>query len=317
MNFGGVEMLCINPPYAFDVCHLPTEFMLVDHLGGFNETGNNMVFGRIGGSEKMHDVTYHQIVASEYVPDNISLKFSARLQDSLNFGGFVDYRVHPSLKFGNFLCSFNGSPHVSRQLLVTIIKKFGYFDAMYSSKNFAYDNNHVSEQLQSLDLTNNEIDVYRGFFINNEDFNNTINSFGHVRYAHSENIYNLEDKLTKSFVHIVSETMATSYHPFVTEKFLYSIVTRGLFVAYAQPNWHAHIEEYYGFKLYDTIFDYRFDKIKNPVKRLVALMEMISKFSHLSIDDWNDLYLMEQDNIEYNYDHYFSKRYLNELKKYE
>jgi len=113
----------------------------------------------------------------------------------------------------------------------------------------------------------------------------------------------------------VSETMATSYVPFVTEKFLYSVVTRGLFLSYAQPGWHAHVEKYYGFKRYTKLFDYQFDTIQNPVERLVELMSMISKFSILTIDDWKDLYLLEQETIEYNYDHYFSGSYLTKLKQ--
>jgi hypothetical protein len=136
-----------------------------------------------------------------------------------------------------------------------------------------------------------------------------------VQFEHDKNIYNLENKLTQSFLHIVSETMPTSYYPFVTEKFLYSIVTRGLFLAYAQPEWHAHIAKYYGFKLYTRLFDYRFDGITNPVERLVELMTMIGKFSKLTPHEWHDLYLLESDSIEYNYDHYFSKDYLKDLKK--
>jgi len=111
--------------------------------------------------------------------------------------------------------------------------------------------------------------------------------------------------------------VATSYQPFVTEKFLYSIVTRGLFLAYAQPGWHNHLEKYYGFKRYTKLFDYRFDTIENPIERLVELMTMISKFSVLSTDDWRDLYEMESDTIEFNYDHYFSEDYLKHLKAYE
>jgi hypothetical protein len=111
--------------------------------------------------------------------------------------------------------------------------------------------------------------------------------------------------------------MATSYCPFVTEKFLYSIVTRGLFLAYAQPGWHDHVEKYYGFKRYTKLFDYRFDAIQNPVERLIELMSMISKFSMLSITDWTDLYLLEQETIEYNYNHFFSGDYLKLLKLYE
>jgi hypothetical protein len=108
--------------------------------------------------------------------------------------------------------------------------------------------------------------------------------------------------------------MATSYYPFVTEKFLYSVVTRGLFLAYAHPGWHAHLEKYYGFKPYTRIFDYRFDNIGNPVERLVELMTMISKFSKLSKQEWHELHEIERDTIDYNYDHYFSQNY---LKHYE
>jgi hypothetical protein len=42
---------------------------------------------------------------------------------------------------------------------------------------------------------------------------------------------------------------------------------------------------------------------------------MIYKFILLSNDEWYDLYLMEQETIEYNYDHYFSGRFLQQLKQ--
>lgn len=45
-------------------------------------------------------------------------------------------------------------------------------------------------------------------------------------------------------------------------------------------------------------------------------MNMISKFSVLDTDDWQDLYEMEIDTIEYNYDHYFSRRYLQRLETF-
>jgi hypothetical protein len=43
---------------------------------------------------------------------------------------------------------------------------------------------------------------------------------------------------------------------------------------------------------------------------------MISKFSVLSKDDWQDLYEIEKDAVEYNYDHYFGGDYLKCLAKY-
>ena len=200
---------------------------------------------------------------------------------------------------------------------ISILEKFGYYDPAYCSKNFSYTTDTIDGHIE--DYVLDQISLYRKFFISadSEDFFQTINSFGHVRFEHNKNIYNLEHKLTQSFLHIVSETMATSYYPFVTEKFLYSIVTRGLFLSYAQPGWHAHIEKYYGFKRYTQLFDYAFDSIENPIMRLIELMTMISKFQKLSNAELHDLYLIELDTIDYNYNHYFSGAYLTHLKQHE
>lgn len=290
---------------------------LKDHLGGFNKNLKNTSFDLVDKSSKIS-------VLSQYIVDdciknnytNIEFVFDFDFYKKL-FAQFFDYKIHPDVDFKNFVCSFNGTEHVGRQLLTSILGNQNYFNSEYSSKNFSYNNDQVTNQLNSLDLSDSEIQVYSKFFLNKDEFNNSIYSFGHVQYQHDKNIYNLEKKLTQSFLHIVSETLATSYYPFVTEKFLYSIVTRGLFLSYAQPGWHEHIEKCYGFKLYDKIFDYSFDAIKNPVKRLVRLMEMISKFSQLSVTDWRDLYLVEQDTIEYNHNHYFSKDYLKHLAQFE
>jgi len=294
--------------------------VLHDHLGGFDKHLYNDTLHKLNEQS----VTARINVKCAYIADyklhktysNIKFHFNMkRARDLLD--NLKNYNVHPEINFLNFVCSFNGSDHIGRQLLSSILNNQGYFDQKYSSKNFSYNNDWITGHLNRFDLIDLEIKLYSKFFINNNEFNNNAYSFGHLRYHHDKNIYNLENKLTQSFVHIVSETLATSYYPFVTEKFLYSIVTRGLFLAYAQPGWHNHIQNYFGFKLYNKIFDYDFDAIQNPVKRLIRLMEMISKFAKLSVDDWRDLYLLEQDAIEYNYDHYFSGDYLKHLAQYE
>jgi len=294
--------------------------VLHDHLGGFDKHLYNDTLHKLNEQS----VTARINVKCAYIADyklhktysNIKFHFNMkRARDLLD--NLKNYNMHPEINFLNFVCSFNGSDHIGRQLLSSILNNQGYFDQKYSSKNFSYNNDWITGHLNRFDLIDLEIKLYSKFFINNNEFNNNAYSFGHLRYHHDKNIYNLENKLTQSFVHIVSETLATSYYPFVTEKFLYSIVTRGLFLAYAQPGWHNHIQNYFGFKLYNKIFDYDFDAIQNPVKRLIRLMEMISKFAKLSVDDWRDLYLLEQDAIEYNYDHYFSGDYLKHLAQYE
>ena len=290
---------------------------LIDHLGGFDATLKNLVLDVLV-ARKFSNTIYLQycvdpILKNQY--KTIDIKFSTRLQDPISLAHFNAYNIHPDINYKNFICSFNGSAHVSRKLLVAIIHRFGWFDPQYSSKNFVFSSDVLNGHI--FDIVQNQERFWSKFFIDQdtEEFFQTKYSFGHERYDHGKNIYTLENRLTESFLQIVSETMATSYYPFVTEKFLYSVVTRGLFLSYAQPGWHSHVEKYYGFKKYTKLFDYRFDNIKNPVERLVELITMISKFSILSTDDWVDLYLLEQDTIEFNYDHYFSGNYLTKLEQ--
>jgi len=295
-------------------------YSLPDHLGGFDSNFKSPLLDKINNNIGDCDVT----VLTEYLlPDKVKLTYNRlniKFNTKLNVKGnklteFCEYNIHPQLTFNNFICSFNGSPHVSRKLLVAALHKFEYFNPETCSKNMRFTTGVLSGHIK--DYVGSDLDFYNKFFSQDTEFLNTLFSFGHVRFDHKKNIYNLEQKLTQSFLHIVSETLATSYVPFVTEKFLYSVVTRGLFLGYAQPSWHTHIEKYYGFKMYRKLFDYRFDSIANPVERLIELMSMISKFSMLSTDDWRDLYLLEQETIEYNYNHYFSGDYLTCLEKYE
>lgn len=314
---------CHNHRQQLEQARLQGELSAIyaaDHLTGFDENNTNSILDLIDSfaAKQQNRIT----VYTSYIIENNVQQYYSRLDFKYKmykglFQSLYDYRQHPVLNFQNFVCSFNGSAHISRKLLVAILKRFEYYKPEYVSKNFTFSIDQLDGHL--VDLVGQKNNFYRKFFIadNSATFFDTINNFEYRRFDHASNISNLEHKLTGSFLHLVSETMATSYHPFVTEKFLYSVVTRGLFLAYAQPGWHAHLENYYGFKRYTKLFDYRFDSIQNPVERLVELVTMISKFSFLSSDDWKELYLLQQDEIEYNYDHYFSGRYLTHLKQYE
>ena len=321
-------MMILIPPYELinQIDRLPSEFSMGDHLGGFDLDLKNNIFTRLDDYARNNDRIF-TINVDQFYPKkihdhykNLQIKFDYNLfltyQNSTN-NTLVDYKIHPKLCYKNFLCSFNGSPHTSRKFLVAALHRWGYFSSDTCSKNFRFTLDKIDGHLADY-LDQQQHRFYRKFFIDriSAEFFESTNGFGYVQYDHAHNIYNLEHQLTSSFLHVVSETMATSYYPFVTEKFLYSVVTRGLFVAYAQPGWHDHLARHYGFRRYDRVFDYRFDSIANPVERLVEMMSMISKFSVLSSDDWRDLYEMELDTIEYNYDHYFSQNYLKCLEKF-
>lgn len=297
---------------------------IFDHLNGFDqnyyseELEKTVNFAKENGCNIIHT---GYILPSEVKSQYPDINFSYNEEMiGRNIGGWdtiLKYKKNNSINYKNFLCSFNGiAPHVGRVLLISTLKKFDYFNNNYCTKNFSFDSKTVDNYI--IDLIPDKERFYRKFFQidNNENFFNEIISYNFTRHEHLQNIQNLETKLTESFLHIVSETLPTSYVPFITEKFLYSIVTKGLFLAYGQPNWHQYLNKFFGFKKYDKIFNYSFDSIQNPVIRVVELMSMISKFKNLTPHEWHDLYLIEEDTIQYNYDHYCSRDYLKNLAKF-
>lgn len=244
----------------------PDEIMIEDTFGWFDENYKNKLLDHI--SQNVNQTTTiwtEQVIDGQILHNYPKFIFKTNPPKWL-LDSFYEYRQHPPIEYKNFICSFNGTPHVSRKLLVACLHKFGFFNPDYSSKNFTMDRDVISGHI--MDYVGNRDNFYNKFFLGDQSdsFFNEIYSFGHLRYDHNKNIYNLEKPLTQSFVHVVSECMATKYHPFVSEKFLFSIITRGLFLTYGQPRWHEHLEKYYGFKKYTKLFDYRFDRIFNAVK---------------------------------------------------
>jgi len=285
-----------------------TEIALPDHIGAFDQNVESWVLKFL--NEEFTGTVWCEYIFDQQIKEkysNLDLRFSLDLWLQNNYiKEFEEYNIHPERNLKNFLCTFNGGRHVSRKLLTAITERFNWFKIDYSTKNFIFNQDeiygHVDENVHALEQ------FYNKFFKVSDQFANQMYGLDYTRFDHKHNINVLSLPITESFIHIVSETMATSFYPFITEKFLYSVSNRGLFLAYAQPGWHAQLENVFGFKPF-KIFDYKFDSIANPIVRIVELFTMISKFSILDIEDWNDLYQMEFDTIEYNYDHFYSGNY--------
>lgn len=309
----GTDGQCFVWPYddLLRCDHFRHRVEIRDHLDGFNSDLTNHILDHVHAHS---NDTVELVTDFRFVNDEIIHypKFRFAWHDTWVNDCFMQYRMHPELDYQNFLCSFNGTAHVGRQLLVSYLHRMGWFDVRYVSKNFSYTVDQLDGHLRSL-VPPEALRLYRKFFIGpqSQEFFATLNGFGHVRFDHANNIYNLEKPITHSFLHLVSESLATSGYPFVTEKFLYSVITRGLFLAWAQPGWHRHLEQHWGFRRYTKIFDYAFDEVQDPVQRLVALMDMIAKFARLGPDDWRDIYEIEKHTIAHNYEWYFSRDYKN------
>lgn len=304
---------------------LPEEIILNDHINGFDSNYCSTVLDQAQQRASNND----QLVVVQYVHPlesrdrlliqnnypNLDIKWNWNLAKSrspiANPDIMKEQTIHPPQTFDSFLCSFNGTPHVGRMLLVSMIYKMGWYDPEFVSKNFLFTNTEVENHIH--DLSDNPVVHTRLIGQVAETFAQSINSFDYSRMAHAHNRSVLSQRVAGAFVHLVSETMATSRVPFYTEKFFHSIVNRGLFVCYAQPGYHRSLETIFGFRLYKKLFDYDFDLIVNPVSRLIRMAEMLGKFNGLSSLDWHDLYQLEIDTIEYNHDHFYSRKYLDNL----
>ncbi len=294
--------------------NLGKEIILEDHLNGFDKSLKNNVLDSLFNHYEVETVYWHNVIDERLKQEYPNLKFSMDLQCRLNFDKFAptnDEFVAPS--FEHFICSFNGAMHVGRRLLLSALNSYGYYDTKSVSKIYAYSKDNLIGHV--CDYADKK---YLNYFIREGDtFEQSINNINYARFDHSYNIFQLSDIILNSFVHVVSETMSETYYPLVTEKFLYSVLKHGLFVAYAQPGYHKHIRDYYGFKLYDTIFDYSFDSQVNPVFRLLEMLGMLSKFQNLNFENRRDLYLIEQDKINFNFHHYKSGDYKKHLAQYD
>ena len=297
-------------------------YTVADHMTGFDENYNNPLLDYISnnGNNDHAVINYEHFLPNSIKQkyNDLEINFSLDRYNKKLLGPLLSYNTTlvEKNKIENFLCCFLGRDHVSRQFLSAILIKSKIWNNEYCRKDFSYTSDSLDGNI-SFYLNHEESRLYRKFFVSNTaDINFRKNT---IDYEHGNNVHNLkviDNYFKKSFLALIPETIGTSFIPFITEKFLNAVVTKTLFVTYGQPNWHSTLENVHGFKLHNKIFDYSFDKIQNPIHRVIKLFEMISKFQHLSAADWHDLYLIEQDTIEYNYDHYYSKNYLKYLAKF-
>lgn len=290
-----------------------------DNLGGFDQHYSNAIFDKLKQYNQKYSIIYHQVlpstVKSRY--NNFQFIYDPEFQDQVVLKYLLPFEDSEKQTFENFVCSFNGNGHVSRQLLVAALHVRDWANPATVSKNFTSTPQAIDGHVQQ--YTGSRDRFYLKQFVNatSNEYLAIVNDLNNrERYNHLPNCRRLSPLIKSSFVHIVSEAMGTSYVPFVTEKFLYSVVNRSIFIGYAQPRWHSWLTDVYGFKLYDKLFDYSFDTIENPVLRLVELLCMLSKFEHLSTFDKHDLYLMVEPQREFNYDHYKSGDYRECMEKF-
>lgn len=212
------------------------------------------------------------------------------------------------------LCCFNHHPHVGRQLLLAALWRRGMYDPKHMSKHFSIDAQKIDGYVGEYCAAQDQPWLSLMVDPRAREFYQSINALEPAEFQeHHLNLPGMLPRVRSAWLNLVSETISTSYVPFITEKFLYSVVSRGLFLAYAQPGWHQQLQDWFGFRGFTTLFDYAFDKIANPIHRVCALLDQIQRFSAMSMADLHDLRLLQRDVVDHNHDHFFSGAWLRHL----
>lgn len=290
------------------------EFVYYDYVDFFKEDCSARFLEEFGDTEV---TVWLQIIATEQLKakyPNIDFKFYNHYSfDKLNN---YEYVSKATKEFDEFLSCFNGADEVGRQFVTALLQKNNLWSYNSCSKNFVYSIDRIDGNLIS--FCGDTERFYRKFIISDTDssleFYNSkyvLDRKNQFNYKHNADV--LLPIIERSWLNLVTESCSVSYNPWLTEKIVFPILAKTLWLAFAQPGYYAYIEKHLGFKKYDKIFDYGFDAEPNPVKRLIKLFETFYKFKNLTKQELHDLYLLEEDTIKYNYDHYRSKSYMNNL----
>lgn len=267
----------------------PGHILYFDHIGGFNKDYHNELLKSLPSGITV----YLEYLLPDHVKDQyptLNFVFDAELMISNNH--MTDIVTYPALSKEprtHFICSFNGSYHFSRGLVVTELYRRKWFDARTCTKGFVM----------------HEQDPMPGY----------MNLFDYKNLDLQHNITVLSPIIQQCFVQLVSETVAESYVPFVTEKILFPCLNNTLWVAYAQPGYYQWVEKHLGFRKF-SVFDYSFDNVQDPSQRLTVLLDMLAPFGHMSLAQWQEIYAQEADTLTYNFEHAKQWRFLDTLRKF-
>ena len=302
-----------------------TTVRLQDNLGGFDSDFENLLL------RSFDNLNQPITIYSEYILDhavknrypNLDIKFDAELMIQQNhhraLADYAKFQLHNPLDTTkvNFLCCFNQSKYQGREWLVSWLHELGWFDHDFCSKHFEIF--HPPQEVQYLYLKyvgDNYNQLHKK--ISRNQFSKTIIKFGSniQRHTHADNLTVLSSQHAKSFVNLVAETDPAHMIPFPTEKFLFPIVNKTLWVAYAQPLYHEFVASKMGFRRY-SCFDYGFDHELDHVERLGKLTAMLNKFSSMATDAWQEIYNQEKETIEFNFEHVASGAFMTHLRQFD
>lgn len=326
------QIAVISVPHYDDLEQFDHEsrVVLVDHMTGFDEHLSNPVMYKLNQRHSGLEVWTEQVIDARVRDQypNLQFRFDAELmhrsyfQDGHQYLDYFDEHCSPK-RFQHLISCDNRAGHIGRQFLTAALHKQGLWNDRLCTKGFVAPRDQIDGNIQRYCPLPEQERFLRKFFIDESDraqsdfYSRCLMGYEPRMDQRVANMFNKMSNYTDAFVIVVSETMPESYHAHVTEKFLYAVLTRSLWLGCAQPGWHARIESTLGFKRFTKIFDYGFDSICNPVQRIKNLVCQLASFQSLTTAELHDLYDLEQDTLDFNHDHYASGDYLRCLQKFD
>lgn len=125
---------------------------------------------------------------------------------------------------------------------------------------------------------------------------------------------NVDDHFKKSFLYVITETVFDYPHQFITEKIFKAFINRRPFVIVGPTGTIKKLNEL-GFKTFSPFIDESYDNLSDPNERLLAIVNIVSKFCEYSTKELQKLALNMSDVIEYNYQYYFKNYCVDDLNK--
>jgi hypothetical protein len=170
-----------------------------------------------------------------------------------------------------YLC-YNNRKHHHRCLLMDLLSKNNLMENGLISwrkksfpKDVKYNFKYWNEEILEIDQIDNNFNEYTNKMLN-----------------------------PKCFVNVVTES--NYRHMFITEKTYKAVILEQPFLCFAHANQNYTLEKY-GFKLYDEIFDYSFDKLISLEDRALGI---VNNLLSLNGKDLNVLYEKIKEKIKYN-----------------
>jgi hypothetical protein len=114
----------------------------------------------------------------------------------------------------------------------------------------------------------------------------------------------------ESFVYLVTETCFFDKKLHLTEKVFKPIVSKQPFLLLGCANNLQYLKSY-GFKTFNRWWDENYDAIEDPLTRLKVVVNILKGICEKSNDELEQMLLDMQEVLEYNYNWFYSKEFLD------